>query len=130
MKLKVLSPTRVVADLEVAKVVAEAENGGFCLLPKHVDFLSALVPGLLSFTSPSGEEETLAVDEGLLVKRGQEVLVATRRAVRGGDLGRLQQAVREEFETLDERQRACQSAIAKLEADFVRRFVELGEERS
>ena len=47
MKLKVLLPTEIFINEEVEKVVAEADNGYFCLLPRHVDFVSALVPGLL-----------------------------------------------------------------------------------
>ncbi len=45
MKLKVLLPTEIFINEEVEKVVAEADNGYFCLLPRHVDFVSALVPG-------------------------------------------------------------------------------------
>jgi len=45
MQLKVLLPTQVLVDEPVSKVVAEGEDGSFCLLPRHVDFTSALVPG-------------------------------------------------------------------------------------
>jgi len=126
MRLKVFLPAEALVDEEVTKVVAEAADGSFCLLPRHIDFVTALVPGLLSFVS-NGEEWHLAVDEGILLKIGDEVRVSTRRAVRGADLGRLQLAVREQFRTLDERERSARSAVAKLEAGFVRRFVELGE---
>ncbi len=125
MRLKVLLPTEIIVDEEVTKVVAEAANGSFCLLPRHVDFVAALIPGLLSFVS-GGEERHIAVDEGILLKIGDEVRVSTERAVRGADLGRLRQAVREQFRTLNERERSARSAVAKLEAGFVRRFVELG----
>ena len=80
MRLKLLIPTRVVVDEEVAKVVADGEHGSFCLLPEHVDFLAALVPGLLAFEDEAGQERFVAVDEGVLVKRGDEVLVSTRQA--------------------------------------------------
>ena len=127
MRLKVLVPTNVLIDEDVGKIIVEADNGSFCLLPRHVDFLAALVPGLLMYARPTGAEVFLAIDEGLLVKRGAEVLVSTRQAIPGGDLGRLRQSVHDEFETLDERQRVCHSAIASLEANFLRRFLELGE---
>jgi alternate F1F0 ATPase F1 subunit epsilon len=82
MRLKLLIPTRVVADEEVVKVVTEGEHGSFCLLPEHVDFLAALVPGLLAFEDEAGQERFVAVDEGVLVKRGDEVLVLARQASR------------------------------------------------
>ena len=127
MRLRLAEPTRVVLDEEVTKIVAEAENGSFCLLPRHADFLTALVPGLLSFEKADGEEVFLAVDEGLLVKEGDSVLVSTRRAIEGGKLEELRQRVRVEFELLDERQRAYLSATASLEANFLRGFLEIEE---
>jgi F-type H+-transporting ATPase subunit epsilon len=126
VKLKVLLPTEVLVDEDAAKVTAEAHNGSFCLLPRHVDFVAALVPGLLSYESPGGREQFLAVDEGVLVKCGDEVLVSTRRAVRGGDLGTLRETVDAEFSVLDEREKAARASAARLEADLVRRFMELG----
>ncbi|MFW6162849.1 MAG: F0F1 ATP synthase subunit epsilon, partial [Planctomycetota bacterium] len=123
--LKVLLPTEVLVDEPVAKVTAEAEDGAFCLLPRHVDFVAALVPGLLTFEPASGGEEFLAVDEGMLVKVGGEVLVSTRRAVGGADLGELRRTVEEQFAVVDEHERAARTASAKLEAELVRRFMEL-----
>ncbi|MEX0820388.1 MAG: F0F1 ATP synthase subunit epsilon [Pirellulaceae bacterium] len=130
MKLKLLIPTDVVVDQEVTKVVAEGEHGSFCLLPQHVDFLAVLVPGLLAFEDEDGEEQFAAVDEGVLVKRGDEVLVSTRQATRGTDLDELRSTVREEFAALDDRERAAQAATAKLEASFLRSYLELVEQRA
>jgi len=123
MRLKVVLPMRIFLDQEVTKVVAEAANGSFCLLPKHIDFVAALVAGIISFESEKGEEY-LAVDEGVLVKRASEVRVSTRRAVRSKDLGELKQIVKQEFRTLDERERKTRSILAKLEADFAKSLFE------
>jgi F-type H+-transporting ATPase subunit epsilon len=125
MNLKVLLPTGVLVQEDVAKVTAEAHNGSFCLLPKHVDFAAALVPGILSFETAGGREAFLAVDEGILIKCGQEVLVSTRNAVRGPDLGQLRLTVEERFKVLDDREKTARSAMVKIEAGFVRRFLEI-----
>jgi len=127
MKLKVVLPTGTLIEQEVAKITAEAENGSFCLLPHHIDFVAALVPGLLSFENERGEEEFLAIDEGVLVKCGAEVRVSSRNAVRGAALGELKSAVEQQFRVLDERESQARSVLAKLEADLVSRFVRLGE---
>jgi len=65
MTLRVLLPEKVVLEREVQKVVAEGENGSFGLLPRHVDYVEPLVPGILSFV-PVGETDEVfaAVDEG------------------------------------------------------------------
>jgi F-type H+-transporting ATPase subunit epsilon len=125
MRLKVLLPSEVLLDAAVTKVIAEAENGAFCLLPRHIDFVAALLPGLLSFETEAGQEEFLAVDEGILVKCGAQVLVSTRQAVRGPDLGTLRQAIDEQFRAVDEQEKQSRAAAARLEADLVRRFLEL-----
>ena len=100
MKLKVLLPNEVFLDAGVTKITAEAQNGHFCLLPRHIDFVAALVPGLLAYEDAQGQEHFLAIDAGTLVKCGPEVLVSTRSAARGGDLGELRNVVEEQFEVL------------------------------
>ena len=125
MNLKVLLPTEVLVQEDVAKVTAEAYNGSFCLLPKHVDFAAALVPGILSFETAGGREEFLAVDEGILVKCDEEVMVSTRNAMRGPDLGQLRLTVVERFTVLNDREKTARSAMVKIEAGFVRRFLEI-----
>lgn len=127
LRLRLLVPTAVLLDIPVSKVTADGEHGSFTLLPHHVDFVAALVPGLLAYEAPEGPEAFAAVDEGLLVKCGPEVTISTSRAVVGGTLGRLRQTVEEEFRHVDDRERAARGVVARLEADFIRRLLELGE---
>jgi F-type H+-transporting ATPase subunit epsilon len=127
MNLKVLLPTEIFIEQEVTKVTAEAENGSFCLLPRHIDFVAALEPGILSFATKQGNEAFVAVDEGILVKCGNEVLVSTRNAIVGAQLGQLKQTVEKEFKGLGDREKKARTAVAKIEAGFVRRFLELQE---
>lgn len=125
MRLKVLLPSDTLLDEQVCKVVAEAENGAFCLLPRHADFVTALVPGLFFFTSVDGQGHCLAVAEGCLVKCGSDVSVSVRDAVQGNDLESLRQTIEQRFSYLDEQEKTARSALARLEAGVMRRFVEL-----
>jgi F-type H+-transporting ATPase subunit epsilon len=125
MDLKVLLPAEVFLETKTARIVAEAGDGEFCLLPGHIDFVAALVPGIFLHEATNGEEVFLAVDEGIIVKYGTQVLVSTHNAVQGPDLGRLEQTVDEKFKTQDERERVARSAVAKIEVNFVRRFLEI-----
>lgn len=127
MQLKVLLPQEILLDQPVRKVVAEAENGSFCLLPRHIDFVTALVPGLLAYETLEGREEFLGLDHGILVKKGAEVFVSSTDAAMGPHLGMLRQTIAERFHHLDERERHARSALARLEAEFMRRFIELRE---
>jgi F-type H+-transporting ATPase subunit epsilon len=125
MRLKLLLPREILIDEPVLQVNVEAGEGAVTLLPRHIDYVTALPPGLLSYRNMSGDETFLAVDAGILVKCRDEVVVSTRNAVLGPDLGSLRETVRKEFQEVDERERMSRDALARLEADFVRRFMEL-----
>jgi len=125
MLLKILLPAEVMMEREVKKIVAEAENGSFCLMPNHIDFVATLAPGIFTYELAAGGRELLAMDVGTLVKKGSNVLVSTRNAVKAAELGKLKQVVVDQYDKLDEREKLVRSAAAKLEASLIRRFVEL-----
>jgi F-type H+-transporting ATPase subunit epsilon len=129
MRLRILLPTDIFLDDEVAKIVCEAGNGAFCLLPRHIDFVAALVPGVLSYVTPDGIEHYVAIDEGTLVKVGRDVLISVLDAVGGVGLDELQAQVGHRFRRLDEDERDARSALARLEAGALRRLYELERER-
>lgn len=127
MRLRILLPTTVLADTPAQAITAIGLHGSFTLLPRHVDFLAGLVPGLLAYAPPDGPETFAAVDGGLLVKYGPDVLISTRRAVVGGDLMALRHTIEKEFRAVEERERLARGVMARLEADFIRRFLDLGD---
>jgi len=123
MKLKVLLPFQIFAEkTDVSRIVAETREGSFGLLPHRLDCVAALAPGILTYETPSEGEVFVAVDEGVLVKIGPDVLVSVRRAIGGTDLGQLHEAVGKEFLTLDEHEQSVRLVVAKLETGFLRRF--------
>jgi F-type H+-transporting ATPase subunit epsilon len=129
MRLKILLPFDVFVDITgVSRIVAETREGSFGLLPHRLDCAAALTPGILSYETDADGEVNVAVDEGVLVKTGPDVLVSVRRALGGADLRRLREAVEREFLTLDERERDVRSVMAKLEAGFLRRIAVLHHE--
>lgn len=129
MRLKVLLPTKVLVDEPVTKVSAQDGTGAFTLLPRHIDYVTALAPSVMTFINAAGDEVFLAIDEGILVKQGEQVFVSTSRGLRGTDLGHLSTILEEEFRELDEHESRARAAALRLETDLVRQFVELGERR-
>ena len=129
MNLKVLLPFQVFAEKTgVSRIVAESRAGSFGLLPHRLDCVAALAPGILIFETEADGEVFLAVDQGVLVKSGSEVLVSVRRASGGTDLAQLRQEVEKEFLTLDRNEQSVRTVIAKLETGFLRRFARLQHE--
>jgi F-type H+-transporting ATPase subunit epsilon len=123
MNLKVLLPFHIFAEQTgVTRIVAETPDGSFGLLPHRLDCVAALAPGILTYETEADGEVFFAVDEGVMVKTGLDVLVSVRRALGGTDLGKLREAVEKEFLTLDEHEQSTRTVMAKLETGFLRRF--------
>lgn len=125
MNLKILLPFQVFAEKkDVLRIVAETRNGSFGLLPHRLDCVASLEPGILTYETESEGEVYVAVDEGVLIKTGQDVVVSVRNAILGTDLSQLREAVKKEFLTLDEKEQNMRSVVAKLESGLIRRLVE------
>ena len=123
MNLKVLLPFEVFSEKAgVSRIVAETREGAFGLLPRRLDCVAALVPGILIYETESDGEVFVAVDKGVLVKTGPDVLVSVRRALGGADLGQLRDAVTQEYLALNQHEQKVRAVIAKLESGFLRRF--------
>jgi len=129
MHLKVLLPFRIFAEeTAVLRIVAETREGSFGLLPHRLDCVAALVPGILIYENEAEGEVYVAVDEGVLVKTGFDVLVSVRNAIGGPELGQLRETVEREFLNLNEREQSVRSVMAKMESDFIRRLAEFHHE--
>ena len=123
MNLKILLPFQVFAEKTgVSRIVAETREGSFGLLPHRLDCVAALAPGILIYETDADGEVFVAVDEGVLIKTGPDVLVSVHRALGGTDLGELRAGVEREFLTLDKHEQSVRSGVAKLEAGFLRRL--------
>jgi F-type H+-transporting ATPase subunit epsilon len=129
MHLKILLPFQIFADkIGVSSIVAETVAGSFGLLPHRLDCVTALTPGILTYKSESDGEVFVAVDEGVLVKTGGDVLVSVRRALGGKDLAQLRDRVEKQFLTLDAQEQSVRTAMAKVETGFLRRLATLQHE--
>jgi F-type H+-transporting ATPase subunit epsilon len=125
MNLKVLLPFRIFAEKTgVSRIVAETREGSFGILPRRLDCVAALAPGILVYENEIEGEVYLAVDEGVLIKTGFDVLVSVRNAIAGTDLGTLRDSVEREFLSLNEQEQSVRSALAKMESGFIRRLAE------
>jgi F-type H+-transporting ATPase subunit epsilon len=123
MNLKILLPFTVFAEkIGVSRLVAESSEGSFGLLPHRLDCVAALVPGILTYETEEDGEVFVAVDEGVLVKTGPNVLISVRHAINGKDLDELRTSVEEDFLTLDEREKDVRSVLAKLESGLLHRL--------
>jgi F-type H+-transporting ATPase subunit epsilon len=126
VRLDILLPYGKFASVaDVSRIVAMTTAGSFGLLERRLDCAAVLAPGLLSYTTAGAGEVNIAVDTGVLVKTGVDVLVCVRHAIAGADLGGLKAAVEREFLNLTEQERAARATLAQLESGLIRRLLEL-----
>jgi len=129
VNLKILLPFAVFAEkTDVTRIVVETDAGSFGFLPNRLDCVAALVPGILTFETGSGEEAYLAIDEGVLIKADTNVLISVRNVIEGRDLATLREVVQKEFLNIDLQEHRVRQAMAKMESSFVRRFAEFFHE--
>lgn len=125
MHLKILLPFEIFAEkTDVSRIVAETSKGSFGFLPHRLDCVASLVPGILIFETKAEGEEYIAINEGVMIKTGLDMLISVRNAIAGKDLGRLRQAVEQEFLSVNEQEQNVRSALTKLESGFIRRLAE------
>ena len=123
MDLKILLPFKVFAEIAGAsRIVAESREGSFGLLPQRLDCVAALAPGILVYQTTAKGEAYVAIDEGVLVKSGANVLVSVRNAFAGTDLAQLRATVEREFVHLDQQEEDTRAVLAKMEGDLMRRM--------
>lgn len=124
IRLDIMLPTEIFLEKEVLQVRAESHAGEFCLKPRHIDYVTSLVPGILSYTDSNRSIHFVAIDGGILVKENGKVSIATRNAVEG-ELGTLVEIVQQMQEEFLEREKVSRSASAKLEIGFLKQFIQL-----
>jgi F-type H+-transporting ATPase subunit epsilon len=129
MNLKILLPFTVFAEKnDVLRIVAVTHEGSFGILPRRLDCVASLSAGILVFETAADGEVYIAVDEGVLVKTGSDVLVSVRNAFGGMSLGKLRATVEAEFMHLNEQEQKVRSVLAKMESGFIRRLAEFHHE--
>lgn len=129
MNIKILLPFQIFAEKTgVLRIVAETYAGSFGILPHRLDCVAALSPGILTYETQAEGELYVAIDQGVLVKAGQNVLISVRRALAGNDLSQLRHAVEQEFLALNEQEKSVRVVMAKLETGFLHRFARFQHE--
>ncbi len=125
MRLLITTPTTVVIDEhDVVAVRAEDDSGSFGILNGHADFLTALTISVVSWHHAADRQRFCAVRRGVLsVSNGNEVAIATREAIPGDDLDRLEQVVLTQFRDALEAERTARIESLQLQMKAIRQIV-------
>ncbi len=85
LKLEIVTPERKVVDAEVDSVSVPTASGEAGILPNHAPLISALKPGILSY-SAKGTSEKLAISGGFVEVNGSNVSVLATTAASAADI--------------------------------------------
>lgn len=124
MKLRVLTPVRIVTDVDnVAFVRGEDATGTFGICPGHADFLTRLSVSVLSWRDAQHDVHHIALRGGVLtVTGGTLVEIATIEAEMGGDFEDLQTRLVETFRKRDKQDEEDRAAANRLHSAAIRQI--------
>lgn len=126
MRLKILLPYEIFADVKsVKRIVIETTAGSHGILPRRLDCIAALEAGILLYETEDEGEKYVAINEGILIKTSNEVMISVRNAIGDAPLGELKKIVREEMIALGELEVDARTVMAKLETGFLQNLQKL-----
>ena len=127
LTLKIATPTGIALETTTGQVDFEAIDGFFTLLPRHVDMVSALKSGILSY-KVGDKKSYVACHKGVLVKKGDEVSISTKLAILGADLKELQHKIAIDFKEMEQERKEVNLAMAKLELGLAKGILSLKQD--
>jgi len=87
LRLKVITPRKIVIDKQVNSVTVPTADGEITILPHHVHLFSLLIEGIVKIKD-AGNEDDLAIGGGYLETNGETVTILVSRAYGQGEIDR------------------------------------------
>src|SRR6516165_4339961 len=110
LKLEIVTPEATVYSQQVEYVILQGVEGQMTVLPQHTRLMTQLVPGEM-VVRRDGQDEFLAIGEGLIQVTGDSIAVLTDMAVAAANI--------DEAKVEEARQRAAARLREKLSAEEV-----------
>ncbi len=85
LHLKVMTPEKTIYDQKIEMLQVSTPSGEVGILPNHTDFVTKVTPGEMKITI-NGKISYLAVGEGVLQIKDNELTILTDLAIRGEEI--------------------------------------------
>lgn len=79
LKVKIITPKKIVKNLEATSISIPTDEGEITILPKHADLLASLQEGIIVIRQKN-QEEYLSVGGGYVETDGENVKILVSRA--------------------------------------------------
>ena len=120
---ELVSPEKILFSGDVEQVVVPGTEGDFAVLKDHAPVMSALRPGVLSYTDTKGTTETVFVRGGFVDATASLLTVLADQAIRVADMSEAAFTAEVELATTllgaastDEGKRLAAARLAQIEA--------------
>jgi len=128
LKLEIVTPEAIAYSQDVEFVILQGVEGQMTVLPEHVQLMTQLVPGEM-IARKGGQDEFLAVGEGLVKITADKVSVLTDMAVAAANIdeAKVEEARRRAEARLKEKLSA--EEVASVNASLARSFAQIQVKR-
>jgi F-type H+-transporting ATPase subunit epsilon len=128
LRLEIATPTGTVYSKDVDMVTLSGVEGRMGILPHHVRLMTQLVPGEL-IARKDGQEEVLALGEGLVEITGKSVAIVTNMAVSVQDIDEAAAEEARQRAAARLREKLSSEEVASVNASLVRSLAQLRVKR-
>ena len=128
LKLEIVTPDATVYSEPVESVILQGVEGQMTILPEHVRLMTQLVPGEL-IVRKGGQDEYLAVGEGLVSVTGDHVAIVTDMAVAAANIDQAKAEEARQRAATRLREKLSSEEVASVNASLVRSLVQLHVKR-
>ncbi len=131
MTLTVYLPFQILIQQPIRKITFESVDGFHTILPKHIDYATALKTGIVRYQDENGQTSYLACDEGILIKKGANISLSTRLGIKNNNLKELENVIKIDFKKMEETRKESNKTMAQLELTLARGLLQLkkGEDK-
>jgi len=128
LKLEIVTPDATVYSEPVESVILQGVEGQMTILPEHVRLMTQLVPGEL-IVRKGGQDEYLAVGEGLVSVTGDHVAIVTDMAVAAANIDQARAEEARQRAATRLREKLSSEDVASVNASLARSLVQLHVKR-
>lgn len=127
MTLTVYLPFQILIQQPIQKITFESIDGFHTILPKHIDYATALKTGIVRYQDKNGQTGYLACDEGILIKKGKNISLSTRLGIKNNNLKELENVIKTDFKKMEETRKESNKTMAQLELTLARGLLQLNK---
>lgn len=128
LTLEIVTPAAVVYSAAVQMVTLPAVDGQIGVFPRHVPLLTRIVPGEI-IVRKDGQDELVAVGEGLVEITGDRVSIVTDMAIKAADIDEARAEEARQRAEARLREKIADEEVATVNASLARALAQLRVKR-